>query len=199
MFGHVETDVQRMRHLSLLRSLQKETGGFTEIVPLSFVHHEAPMYYKGLIPGLRPGPTGEDVTRLYALARLVLGATFRNIQASWVKEGLPKACEMLSCGANDLGGTLMNESISTAAGAGHGQLQTPRSLRRAIRAAGHLPAQRDTRYRILRSFGPDEALDPVEPLDAVGDAEAAFGSYASVARDERWRFKLVEIRRSRGA
>jgi FO synthase subunit 2 len=202
MFGHVETDRERMRHLALLRSLQKETGGFTEFVPLSFVHHEAPMYHKGLVPGLRPGPTGDDVTRLYALARLMLGATFRNIQASWVKEGLAKACEMLSSGANDLGGTLMNESISTAAGAGHGQLQTPRSLRRAIRAVGprppvRLPAQRDTRYRILRAFGPDEAEDPVELLDAVDDAAAVFGSYASVARDERWRFKLVEIRRGR--
>lgn len=197
MFGHLETDAERMRHLALLRSLQKETGGFTEFVPLSFVHHEAPMYYKGLLPGVRPGPTGDEVTRLYALARLMLGATFRNIQTSWVKEGIGKAREMLHSGANDLGGTLINESISTAAGAEHGQLQTPRSLRHAIRAEGRVPAERDTRYRIRKTFGPDEADDPVDPLDMVQDPEAAFGSYSSVARDERFRFKLVELRRSR--
>jgi FO synthase subunit 2 len=197
MFGHVETDLERMRHLALLRSLQKETGGFTELVPLSFVHHEAPMYRKGLLPGVRPGPTGDDVTRLFAIARLMLGATFRNLQASWVKEGLPKARALLSSGANDLGGTLMNESISTSAGAGHGQLQTPASLRRAIRAEGRLPAERDTRYRILRRFGPDASSDPVDPLDAVIDAEAAFGSYGSVARDERYRFHLAPLQRGR--
>jgi 7,8-didemethyl-8-hydroxy-5-deazariboflavin synthase CofH subunit len=201
MFGHVETDVERMRHLDLLRSIQKETGGFTEFVPLSFVHREAPMYLKGLLPDVRPGPTGDDVTRLFALARLMLGATFKNLQASWVKEGLDKARELLSCGANDLGGTLMNESISTAAGAGHGQLQTPRSLREAIRAAGRVPVQRDTKYRALRRFavnaGVDAGEDAADPLDALtgADAEATFGSYASVARDERYRFKVTQIRR----
>ena len=197
MFGHVESDEERMRHLALLRSIQKETGGFTEFVPLSFVHHEAPMYKKGLMPGVRPGPTGDDVTRLFAISRLMLGATFRNLQASWVKEGLPRACALLSSGANDLGGTLINESISTAAGAGHGQLQSPRALRQAIRAEGRAPAQRDTKYRILRPFGLDAGGDPAEPLDAIEDAEAAFGTYASVARDERYRFNLTELRRGR--
>jgi FO synthase subunit 2 len=197
MFGHVETDVERMRHLALLRTIQKETGGFTELVPLSFVHHEAPMYTKGLLPGVRPGPTSDDVTRLFAIARLMLGATFRNIQASWVKEGMQKAGELLACGANDLGGTLMNESISTSAGATHGQLQSPRSLRAAIRAKGRTPVQRDTRYRILRRFGPSAGDDPVDALDRVEDPVLAFGSYASVARDERYRFKLVELRRRR--
>jgi FO synthase subunit 2 len=197
MFGHLETDRERMAHLALLRSIQKETGGFTEFVPLSFVHHEAPMYTKGLLPGVRPGPTGDDVTRLFAIARLMLGKSFRNIQTSWVKQGMKKAGELLACGANDLGGTLINESISTSAGASHGQLQSPRSLRAAIRAAGRTPVQRDTRYRALRRFGRDDASDPVEPLDAIDDPLAAFGSYASVARDERWRFKLTELRRSR--
>jgi FO synthase subunit 2 len=155
------------------------------------------MYTKGLVPGVRPGPTGDDVTRLFAIARLMLGATFRNIQASWVKEGMPKARELLAAGANDLGGTLINESISTSAGASHGQLQSPRSLRAAIRAAGRTPVQRDTRYRVLRRFSAHGEDDPVEPLDAVEDPLATFGSYASVARDERWRFKLVELKRTR--
>jgi 7,8-didemethyl-8-hydroxy-5-deazariboflavin synthase CofH subunit len=195
MFGHVENDLERMRHLALLRSLQKETGGFTELVPLSFVHREAPMYLKGLVSDVRPGPTSDDVTRLFAIARLMIGATFKNLQASWVKEGLEKATDLLSCGANDLGGTLMNESISTAAGAGYGQIQTPRSLREAIRGTGRTPVQRDTKYRTLRRFGPEAGDDPTEPLDGVRDTEAVLGSYASVARDERYRFKLVEIRR----
>ncbi len=201
MFGHLETDLERMRHLDLLRSIQKDTGGFTEFVPLSFVHREAPMYLKGLLPDVRPGPTGDDVTRLFAIARLMLGATFRNLQTSWVKEGMDRARALLSSGANDLGGTLMNESISTAAGAGHGQLQSPRSLRRAIREAGRVPVQRDTKYGILRRFaasaeeaGEEDAAGPLDALTGA-EAEARFGSYASVARDERHRFNLTEIRR----
>ena len=84
------------------------------------------------------------MVRLFAIARLMLGATFRNVQASWVKEGIRQAQWLLSCGANDLGGTLMNESISTAAGSAHGQVMTPSALRRAIRDAGRVPVQRDT-------------------------------------------------------
>src|SRR5262249_38774091 len=147
MYGHIESDEQRVRHLDLLRSVQRETGGITELVPLSFVHDEAPMHVKRYLPDLRPGPTGNEVARLYAIARLMLGPTIPNLQASWVKEGARLAQWLLSCGANDLGGTLMNESISTAAGAPHGQLMTPAELRRLIRDAGRTPVQRDTRYR----------------------------------------------------
>ncbi|MCB9729688.1 MAG: 5-amino-6-(D-ribitylamino)uracil--L-tyrosine 4-hydroxyphenyl transferase CofH [Deltaproteobacteria bacterium] len=188
MFGHVETVEQRMRHMDLLRSIQKETGGFTEFVPLSFVHHEAPMFVKATQPGVSPGPTGDDVIRLYATARLMLGATFRNIQASWVKEGARVAQWLLSCGVNDLGGTLINESISTSAGAGHGQLMTPATLRRLIRDAGRTPAQRNTRYEILRRFDGAAELDPVEPLDGVTDPEA-FGSYRALVADPRFRYR----------
>jgi 7,8-didemethyl-8-hydroxy-5-deazariboflavin synthase CofH subunit len=125
MYGHVETDLERMRHLDLLRSIQRQTGGFTEFVPLSFVHEEAPMTLRQQLPDLRPGPTGDDVIRLYAISRLMLGTTIPNLQVSWVKDGMRQAQWLLSCGANDFGGTLINESISTAAGATHGQLQTP--------------------------------------------------------------------------
>jgi FO synthase subunit 2 len=191
MYGHIETDEERMRHLDLLRSLQKDTGGFTEFVPLSFVHEEAPMFLRGSLPDLRRGPTGNEVIRFYAISRLYLGATFRNIQASWVKEGLRQAQWLLSCGANDLGGTLMNESISTAAGASHGQFVAPSLLRAAIRDAGCEPAERNTKYKLLRSFGPDAASDPVEPLDGVEDAEQVFGSYEKLTHDERFRFRVV--------
>jgi FO synthase subunit 2 len=192
MYGHVETDAERMRHLELLRSIQRETRGFTEFVPLSFVHEEAPMTLRQQIPELRPGPTGDDVIRLYAISRLMLGSTIGNLQVSWVKDGMRQAQWLLSCGANDFGGTLINESISTSAGASHGQLQTPAALRRAIRDAGRVPVERSTRYDVLREF-PREPLaggDEAHPLDAVEDPEATFGSYDRLTRDERFKFRL---------
>jgi FO synthase subunit 2 len=190
MYGHIETDRQRIAHLDLLRVIQKETGGFTEFVPLSFVHEEAPMHVRRSLPELRPGPTGNEVARLYAISRLMLGPSIRNIQVSWVKEGTRMAQWLLCCGANDLGGTLMNESISTAAGAAHGQFQAPAALRRIIRDAGRVPVERDTRYRRRRTFGPDPAADEESALDRVTDAEATFGSYAQLTRDARFRFRL---------
>ena len=182
MFGHVETAAHRAEHMALLRSIQRDTGGFTELVPLSFVHEQAPMFARGLHPGLRAGPSEADVLRLYAIARLMLGPTFRNIQASWVKEGLPMAQRLLGCGVNDLGGTLINESISTSAGAAHGQLMTPARLRRAIRDAGRTPMQRTTLY---------ERIDAGEdsPLDRIADPDAAFGSYRALTADARFRYE----------
>jgi 7,8-didemethyl-8-hydroxy-5-deazariboflavin synthase CofH subunit len=190
MYGHVETDGERMRHLDLLRSIQRSTGGFTEFVPLSFVHEEAPMTLRHQLPELRPGPTGDDVLRMYAISRLVLGSSIPNLQVSWVKDGMRQAQWLLSCGANDFGGTLINESISTSAGASHGQLQTPVALRRAIRDAGRVPYERSTRYGVVREFAADAARDEAHPLDAVEDAEQAFGSYDRLTRDERFRFRL---------
>jgi FO synthase subunit 2 len=189
MYGHIESDEARVRHLDLLRSIQKDSGGFTEFVPLSFVHQEAPMHVRSMIPELREGPTGNDVIRLFAIARLMLGATFKNVQVSWVKEGMRQGQWLLSCGANDLGGTLINESISTAAGAQHGQLMTPRALRRAIRDAGRTPAERDTKYEILRRFDEEPKAD--DALDRVDDAEVRFGSYEKLTKDDRYRFKLL--------
>jgi FO synthase subunit 2 len=187
MFGHIETDEQRLRHLDTLRTIQHETGGFTEFVPLSFVHQEAPMHVRQLIPELRPGPTEVEVTRLYAIARLLLGPSFRNIQVSWVKQGLEHAQALLSCGVNDLGGTLINESISTAAGANHGQFVSPARLRAAIRKSSRIPAQRNTAYRILRSYAEEPA--EADPLDQVQNPDAAFGSYAALTQDIRFRFR----------
>jgi FO synthase subunit 2 len=193
MYGHVETDAERMRHLDLLRSIQRETGGFTEFVPLSFVHEEAPMTLRHQLPELRPGPTGDDVVRLYAIARLVLGSSIRNVQVSWVKDGMRQAQWLLGCGANDFGGTLINESISTAAGATHGQLQPPAVVRRAIRDAGRTPVQRTTRYGVVRTFAAQAEPAEESPLDAVTDPEATFGSYDKLTRDERFRFRLPVV------
>jgi FO synthase subunit 2 len=123
---------------------------------------------------------------MHALARVMLGATFRNIQASWVKEGPKLAQVLLDAGANDLGGTLINESISTSAGAGYGQLVPPAELHRLIRDSGRIAAQRDTLYDIVKTYGDD--ADVASPLDRIEDAEARFGSYRRLiaSGDFRW-------------
>jgi FO synthase subunit 2 len=186
MYGHVETPAHWIHHMALLRSIQKDTGGFTEFVPLSLIHSEAPMYSKGLVPGVRPGATGAEVVKMHALARLILGATFRNIQSSWVKEGPKLAQLLLGAGANDLGGTLINESISTSAGAQYGQLVGPAELHRLIRDAGRVPAQRDTLYELIRTYRDGESPD--SPLDKIDDAEARFGSYRRLIASGEFRF-----------
>lgn len=187
MFGHMETLQQRVAHMGLIRSIQQKTGGFTEFVPLSFVHEESPLFNLDDHGGVRPGPTGNDVVRLYAIARLFLGRDIPNLQASWVKEGARFGQILLDAGVNDLGGTLMNESISTTAGAKHGQLMTPAELRRIIRDAGRVPVQRDTLYRPVQRFD-NPADDPHEALNDVGDIDATFGSYATLAVDETIRY-----------
>jgi len=142
MYGHVETSLDKATHLHLLRALQKETGGFTEFVPLGFVYEEAPMFHKRRPQALRDGPSGIETLKMYAVARIMLHPWIPNIQVSWVKEG-PKLVQVgLMAGANDLGGTLINESISTAAGARHGQLLTPKRFRALAREMGRIPAER---------------------------------------------------------
>jgi 2-iminoacetate synthase ThiH len=137
------------------------------------------------VQGMRLGPSGPQVVHIHALARLLLGRSFRNIQASWVKEGEKLAGVLLASGCNDLGGTLINESISTAAGASHGQFLSPRRLRQLIRASGREPVQRNTTYQVLRRFAEEPAE---EALDSVQDNEELFGSYRALtaARDHRY-------------
>jgi FO synthase subunit 2 len=172
--------------MKLLRDIQHDTRGFTEFVPLSMVHQEAPMYHHHLAPSLRPGPSGNEVVKMHALARLMLGPSIKNIQASWVKEGPRLAQYLLSAGANDLGGTLINESISTSAGAQYGQLVPPAELRRLIRDAGRTPAQRRTNYQLLKVYSEND--NEVSALDRVGDAEAQFGSYYKLTQSQAFRF-----------
>jgi 7,8-didemethyl-8-hydroxy-5-deazariboflavin synthase CofH subunit len=187
MYGHVETPAHWIRHMDLLREIQRQTGGFTEFVPLSLIHHEAPMYRRGLVPGVRKGATGVEVIKMHALARLLLGPSFRNIQSSWVKEGPKMAQYLLTAGANDVGGTLINESISTSAGAGFGQLVPPAELRRLIREAGRTPARRSTTYELLKVYE-TAADDEDSPLDHVTDAAARFGSYRALSTSGQFRF-----------
>ncbi|MCC7105825.1 MAG: 5-amino-6-(D-ribitylamino)uracil--L-tyrosine 4-hydroxyphenyl transferase CofH [Chloroflexi bacterium] len=195
MYGHVETPRQRAEHIALIREIQKETGGITEFVPLSLIHDEAPMYRKGTVPGVRPGATGEEVVKMHAVARLMLYPHIKNIQVSWVKEGLKLSQLCLSAGANDLGGTLINESISTAAGATQGQLVPPRELRRWVWDAGRVPAERTTTYGIRRVFD-DPADDPFEALDEAAEHPERFGSYFELIQMDRFRFQDTYPRRA---
>ncbi len=183
MYGHIESALDRARHLELLRGIQKETGGITEFVPLSFIASEAPMVKKSLVPGIHANVAREDVLRMYAVARLMLDPWIPNIQATWVKQGAQLAQECLGAGANDFGGTLMNESISTSAGAQHGQFLHPAELRQWIRAAGRIPVQRSTTYKTLRVF----EQEPTEPEPSWnGDR---FGSYATLIASPEFRFR----------
>ncbi|MGA8585431.1 MAG: 5-amino-6-(D-ribitylamino)uracil--L-tyrosine 4-hydroxyphenyl transferase CofH [Roseiarcus sp.] len=143
MYGHIEHPLSWARHLLALRDLQIETGGFTEFVPLPFVHMEAPMYLKG---AARRGPTFREAVLMHAVARLALHPHITNIQTSWVKMGPQGAAACLNAGANDLGGTLMNESISRAAGTEHGQEFPPEAMEDLIRSLGRTPEQRTTLY-----------------------------------------------------
>jgi FO synthase len=143
MYGHIEHAQSWARHLLALRDLQVETGGLTEFVPLPFVHMEAPMYLKGMA---RRGPTFREAVLMHAVARLALHPQITNIQTSWVKMGPQGAAACLNAGANDLGGTLMNESISRAAGTEHGQEFPPEAMEDLIRSIGRIPEQRTTLY-----------------------------------------------------
>jgi FO synthase len=143
MFGHVDAPRHWARHLLRAREQQRASGGFTEFVPLPFVHMEAPMYLRGRA---RRGPTFGEVLLVHAVARLALHPWITNVQASWVKVGEDGVRALLAAGVNDLGGTLMNESISRAAGAGHGQELGPERMERLIHAAGRTPRQRTTLY-----------------------------------------------------
>jgi FO synthase len=166
MFGHVDSPRSWARHLLRIRELQQRTGGFTELVPLPFVHMEAPIYLKGRA---RSGPTFREALLMHAVGRLTLHPHITNIQTSWVKMGIAGAQACLRSGANDLGGTLMNESISRAAGASHGQEMPPESMEEAIRTIGRVPRQRTTLYgtptaeRVAASFGAPPLAEPLNP------------------------------------
>lgn len=163
MYGHVEGPLNWARHLLVLRDLQAQTGGFTEFVPLPFVHMEAPMYLRGLA---RKGPTFREAVLMHAVARLTLHPLITNIQTSWVKMGPEGSAACLKAGANDMGGTLMNESISRAAGTQHGQEFPPEAMEQLIGSIGRVASQRRTEYdsvsneRRVSSFGASE-LAPV--------------------------------------
>ena len=163
MFGHVDQPYHWARHLLRLRSLQRRTGGITEFVPLPFVHLEAPLYRQGMS---RMGPTYRESVLMHAVARLSLHPYITNIQTSWTKMGINGARACLQAGANDLGGTLMNESISRAAGSIHGQELSPRRIEQVVDSLQRIPQQRTTLYGTVSDESSAQSFDSL-PLESV--------------------------------
>lgn len=149
MYGHLEKPEHRVEHMEILRNIQEKTGGFTEFVPLTYMHRLTPLYKEGIS---KAGSTGIEDLKVYAVARLMFGDVLKNIQVSWVKLGFKFAQVCLTAGANDLGGTLGEENISKSAGAEHGVQTTPENFQRIIRNMGRTPAERDTLYRNILSL-----------------------------------------------
>ena len=149
MYGHIENSGHRVEHMDILRQIQERTGGFTEFVPLTFMHRLTPIFQKGIS---NPGSTGIEDLKVYAVARLMFGDLIKNIQVSWVKLGFKFAQVCLTAGANDLGGTLGEENISKSAGAEHGVQTTPSNFQRVIKNLGRTPAERDTLYKNIKSL-----------------------------------------------
>jgi FO synthase len=165
MFGHVDRYEHWARHILRIAELQRQTGGFTEFVPLAFVHMEAPIYLKG---NARKGPTFREAVLMHAVARIAFDGLIDNIQASWVKMGPEGAQALLNAGCNDMGGVLMNESITRAAGAAHGQELTASAIERMIHAAGRTPRQRTTLYETPSDERIALAMAAL-PLPSIGD------------------------------
>src|SRR6266567_1008575 len=153
MYGHVEEPADWVRHILLLRAIQKRTGGFTEFVPLGFIHENTRLYRHGRA---RPGAKREEHLRVHALARVLLHGAIKNLQVSWVKLGFELSLACLNAGANDFSGTLMEENISKAAGATFGEYVSPEEFRAKIRSIGRVPAERTTTYKIRRVFDKPE-------------------------------------------
>ncbi|MGB1757413.1 MAG: 5-amino-6-(D-ribitylamino)uracil--L-tyrosine 4-hydroxyphenyl transferase CofH, partial [Pseudomonadales bacterium] len=164
MYGHIERYEHVARHLLRIRALQEKTGGFTEFVILPFIHMEAPIYLKG---NARKGPTFREALLIHAIARLALNPVFRNIQASWTKLGHEGVKACLNAGVNDLGGTLMNETITRAAGAAHGQETSPEAMEALILDAGRKPRQRATDYSPVSDAQREKSLGAVTLQDPI--------------------------------
>src|SRR5205809_514935 len=160
MYGHVEEPADWVRHLLLLRSIQKRTAGFTEFVPLGFIHQNTRLYKHG---GARPGAARDEHLRVHALSRVLLHGAICHVQVSWVKLGFETSLACLQAGANDFSGTLMEENISKAAGATFGEYVSPEEFRAKIRTIGRVPAERTTTYKIRRVFDNPEHYPPTAP------------------------------------
>ena len=163
MYGHVETPEHWVRQMLLLRGIQNETGGFTEFVPLGFVHQNTLLYHQGLA---RSGPTLAEHLKVHALARVMLAGSINNIQVSWVKLNRKLSQLCLQAGANDYGGTLMEENISREAGATAGQYTSPEDFQSLILEIGRIPAERNTTYRRMSIKLPGEDFTSEQALAA---------------------------------
>jgi len=169
MYGHIENREHWVRHILLLREIQKETRGFTEFVPLGFIHPQTRLYQSG---NARAGHTSEEDLAVHALARVLLNGYISNIQVSWVKLGFEGSLACLEAGANDFGGTLMEESISKAAGANFGEYVSPGEFRALIRKIGRTPVERTTTYKVRRVFDRPDSEERL-PLERMPPSSAS--------------------------
>ena len=183
MYGHIERTVHWASHLIKIRDLQKRTGGFTEFVPLPYVHMEAPMYLKG---NSRAGPSFREAILMHSLARIVFHGLIENIQTSWVKMGRDGVFACLNAGANDIGGTLMNESITRAAGSDHGQEWQPDSMEDALLEMRREPRMRTTLYK-------DAPLTQKELAFSAPDLQQVENSKANKLQRSKKLDKLVQV------
>ena len=168
MYGHVDEPKHWAAHIALLREIQKDTGGFTELVPLSFVHTDSPLFLNNP-DSVRPGPTDHEVDLMHSVSRIMLNGFIDNIQVSWTKLGAERARNMLSLGVNDLGGTLMNESISRSAGSKHGQEITAAELCEIIRSAERIPVRRNTIYKTIDIYKDHDPIDIIPLVERKSD------------------------------
>ena len=167
MYGHVENPAQWLRHILLLRNIQKQTGGFTEFVPLGFVHDKTRLFHEGQA---RPGATRREHLIVHAVSRLLLHGWIKNLQVSWVKMGFEGSLACLQAGANDFSGTLMEESISKMAGADFGEYVAPQEFRAMIRHIRRIPAERTTTYKIRQLFAAEDSGDSITPRLRIAGA-----------------------------
>ena len=163
MYGHIDAPMHWAIHLDTIRRIQIETGGFTEFVPLSFVHYDSPLFLEN--PNLvRPGASDNEIDLMHAVSRIALNGLIDNVQVSWTKLGAERARNLLSMGVNDMGGTLMNESISRSAGSKNGQEITEREMVDIIRSASKVPVRRNTLYKTIKTYRTNESVTSAEPL-----------------------------------
>ncbi len=163
MYGHIDAPRHWAIHLDTIRQIQTETGGFTEFVPLSFVHYDSPLFLEN--PAfVRPGASENEVDLMHAVSRIAFHGLIDNVQVSWTKLGAERARNLLSMGVNDLGGTLMNESISRSAGSNNGQEITEGEMVKIIRSASKIPVRRNTLYKTLKTYNTLEVISGDEPL-----------------------------------
>lgn len=189
MYGHVESINDIVTHLEIIRNIQKETNRFSEFVPLSFIHNEAPMFNLNLVDNIK-GANGLDTIKMHSISRIFFNNFIDNIQVSWVKEGSKLSQVILGVGANDLGGCLINESISTSAGSQYGQFLKPIEMRKIIKACGKIPAQRTSTYKVIKQFTDPTEIESKTSLDQI-DPET-FGSYKELIKINDFKYKKNE-------
>jgi 7,8-didemethyl-8-hydroxy-5-deazariboflavin synthase CofH subunit len=162
MYGHIDQPQHWAEHIFTIREIQQQTGGFTEFVPLGFVHYESPLFVDSPEGSVRPGPTADENLKMHAISRIMLNGWIDNIQASWVKLGPQYAQKLLDAGVNDLGGTLMNESITRASGGKNGQEILPQQMIKMITDFDRQPVRRNTLYKTIETYAA-----PATPPDDI--------------------------------